>query len=50
MKTGYCGMPTFLDAKVSITASMYWSNIWSGAIIIVAALAALTLRESRAVS
>jgi SPW repeat len=44
--------PFILDAKVSITASMYWSNVWSGAIVIVivAALAALGLGRSRAVS
>lgn len=39
--------PFILDAKVSITAAMYWSNIWSGAIVIVAALAVLTLGRSR---
>lgn len=33
--------PFILDAKFPITASMYWSNIWSGAIVIVAALALL---------
>ena len=31
--------PFILDAKLPITASMYWSNVWSGAIVIVAALA-----------
>lgn len=40
--------PFILDAKVSITAAMYWSNIWSGAIIILAALAALGPGRSRA--
>lgn len=39
--------PFILDAKVSITASMYWSNIWSGAIIIVAALAMLAMSQAR---
>lgn len=40
--------PFILDAKVSITAAMYWSNIWSGAIIIAAALAVLALSGPRA--
>lgn len=40
--------PFILDAKVSITAAMYWSNIWSGAIVIVTALAAAGLSRSRA--
>ncbi|MGH3125068.1 MAG: SPW repeat protein [Streptosporangiaceae bacterium] len=37
--------PFILDAKVPTTASMYWSNIWSGAIVIVimAALTALAV-------
>lgn len=39
--------PFILDAKIPVTASMYWSNIWSGAIIIVVALAML-LSRSRA--
>jgi hypothetical protein len=42
--------PFILDAKVSITAAMYWSNIWSGAIITVAALAVLGLSAPRAAS
>lgn len=33
--------PFILDAKFPITASMYWSNIWSGGLIAVFALAAL---------
>lgn len=40
--------PFILDAKVSITAAMYWSNIWSGAIVIVAALATFTLSRQGA--
>lgn len=40
--------PFILDAKVSITASMYWSNIWSGAIIIVTALTVLATNQARA--
>lgn len=31
--------PFILDAKFPITASIYWSNVWSGALVIVAALA-----------
>jgi hypothetical protein len=31
--------PFILDAKFPITASMYWSNVWSGAIVILTALA-----------
>ncbi len=42
--------PFILDAKVSITAAMYWSNIWSGAIIIAVALAVLSLSGPRAAS
>ncbi|MGH3254243.1 MAG: SPW repeat domain-containing protein [Streptosporangiaceae bacterium] len=42
--------PFILDAKFPITASMYWSNIWSGAIVIVAALAVIGLGRSRAAS
>jgi hypothetical protein len=42
--------PFILDAKFPITAAMYWSNIWSGAIVIVAALAVVGLSRSRAVS
>jgi hypothetical protein len=33
--------PFILAAKYSVTASMYWSNIWSGGIVIVACLALL---------
>jgi SPW repeat len=40
--------PFILNAKISITAAMYWSNIWSGAIVIVAALAILSLDRPRA--
>lgn len=40
--------PFILDATVPVTAAMYWSNIWSGAIVIVAALAVLGLGKSRA--
>ena len=35
--------PFILDAKFPITASMYWSNVWTGAIILVLALGALAL-------
>ena len=35
--------PFILDAKFPITAAMYWSNIWAGAVIIVLALGALAL-------
>jgi hypothetical protein len=35
--------PFILDAKFPITASMYWSNVWSGAIIFVLVLGALAL-------
>lgn len=42
--------PFILDAKFPITASMYWSNVWSGAIVIVAALALIGLGRSRAAS
>jgi hypothetical protein len=42
--------PFILDAKVSVTAAMYWSNIWSGGIVIVAALAVLYLSRSSAAS
>jgi hypothetical protein len=42
--------PFILDAKFNIAASMYWSNIISGALIAVLALAALaTTRPVRAV-
>jgi hypothetical protein len=33
--------PFILDAKFTITGSMYWSNIWSGAVVIVLALTVL---------
>ena len=33
--------PFILAAKFSVTASMYWSNVWAGAVIIVAGLGAL---------
>lgn len=39
--------PFILDAKFSITASMYWSNIWAGAVIIVASLALLGASQAR---
>jgi len=42
--------PFILDAKFPITASMYWSNVWSGAIVIVAGLALIGLGRSRAAS
>ncbi|HEU5387647.1 MAG TPA: SPW repeat protein [Streptosporangiaceae bacterium] len=35
--------PFILDARVSITASMYWSNIWAGAVVIVAGLGLLAV-------
>src|SRR3984893_18183626 len=40
--------PFTLAAKVPITAAMYWSNAWSGAVIIVLALGALTLGRPHA--
>jgi len=40
--------PFILDAKFAITAPMYWSNIWAGAIIIVAALTVLGLNRPHA--
>jgi hypothetical protein len=39
--------PFILDAKFPITASMYWSNVWTGAIIVVLALGALALARPR---
>src|SRR5260370_4960032 len=40
-------VPFILDAKVSIAAPMYWSNILSGAYLVVLALAGLaTLRRA----
>lgn len=35
--------PFILDAKFSVTASMYWSNIWAGAVVIVAGLGLLAV-------
>lgn len=41
--------PFILDAKYAIQAPMYWSNIWSGGVIAVLALASLAgLRRARA--
>lgn len=40
--------PFILDAKIPITPAAYWTNVWSGAIVIVTALAALGVRWSRA--
>ena len=40
--------PSNLAAKFPITAAMYWSNVWSGAVIIVLALGALTLGRPHA--
>ena len=40
--------PFILDAKFAITGSMYWSNIWSGAVVIVLALAVLLAARPRA--
>ena len=40
--------PFILHAKFAITASMYWSNIWSGAVVIVLALAVLLVARPRA--
>jgi hypothetical protein len=37
--------PFILGAKFPITASMYWSNVWGGAIILVLALGALALNR-----
>jgi hypothetical protein len=38
--------PFILDAKFSITASMYWSNIWAGAVIIAASLGVLAATQA----
>ena len=39
--------PFILDAKYSIAAPMYWSNAWSGAVLMILALAGLaTLRRA----
>ena len=35
--------PFILDAKFAIASPMYWSNIWSGAILMVLALAGLSM-------
>lgn len=41
--------PFILTAKFPITAAMYWSNVWSGALIAVLALASLAgLRRASA--
>ncbi|MGI8449771.1 MAG: SPW repeat protein [Streptosporangiaceae bacterium] len=40
--------PFVLAARFSITASMYWSNIWAGAIIVAASLAGLAAWQARA--
>jgi hypothetical protein len=35
---------------VATTASMYWSNVWTGAIVVVVSLAALAASKARALS
>lgn len=35
--------PFVLDAKFSVTAAMYWSNIWAGAVVIVAGIGLLAV-------
>lgn len=40
--------PFVLAAQFSVTASMYWSNIWAGAVVIVASLAVLATGPARA--
>jgi hypothetical protein len=35
--------PFILDAKFPVTAAMYWSNVWTGAIILLLALGTLAL-------
>jgi hypothetical protein len=40
--------PFILAAKFPITAAMYWSNVWSGAIIVMLALGTLTLARPHA--
>ncbi len=40
--------PFILDAKFPVTAAMYWSNIWAGAVVIVVALGALPVGGLRA--
>ena len=39
--------PFILAAKFPITAAMYWSNVWTGAIILLLALGALGLARPR---
>lgn len=39
--------PFILAARFSITASMYWSNIWAGAVIVAASLAMLATWQAR---
>lgn len=39
--------PFILAARFSITASMYWSNIWAGAIIVVAGLTVFAAGHAR---
>lgn len=39
--------PFILAAKVSVTASMYWSNIWAGAVVLVASMAVLAISPAR---
>jgi hypothetical protein len=39
--------PFILTARFPVTASMYWSNIWAGAVIIVASLAVLGAGQTR---
>jgi hypothetical protein len=39
--------PFILTARFPVTASMYWSNIWAGAVIIVASLAVLAAGRTR---
>jgi hypothetical protein len=39
--------PFILAVRFSITASMYWSNIWAGAVVIVASLAVLAAGQTR---
>lgn len=39
--------PFILNAKFPVTASMYWSNIWAGAIIAVASLCVLAAGQAK---
>jgi hypothetical protein len=41
--------PFILAARFSITASMYWSNIWAGAVIVAASLAVFAAGQARSV-